>query len=399
MRDLALTPSATGGMIGVPRRTPLPPLTEEPLRLSRSAAIRLFAILVAPATLGAQPGSSAPAPRQLEFHFAYRPAAFEALREHIGQVTIVSPEPFIVDSAGNVTGELEPRVLELAKAHGVKVMPQIKNLDKKMGLFSKAVAHSVLTNEDVKRRVIRQMVEISQKYDLYGMQVDIEAIPASDRDALTRFYREAAEALHADGRKISIAVVHRAEESAGPSTYTQWMMEDWRGAFDLKALGEIGDFVKIMSYGQHTRRTPPGPSQGLPWLEQVVQHFLKYIPPEKLSLGLTMSGSRWHAVADPVNYPRLLGGTTSSGVTREAADSLIRAHGAMPLRWDDRQKVLIGHYENGGVFEWLVLDNDVRSLDAKLDLARKYKLRAVNMWVNGREDPGLWQRIRDFRYQ
>ena len=45
-----------------------------------------------------------------------------------------------------------------------------------------------------------------------------------------------------------------------------------------------------------------------------------------------------------------------------------------------------------------MLDNDVRSLDAKLDLVRKYKLRAINMWVNGQEDPGLWQRVKDFRY-
>lgn len=355
----------------------------------------LAALLSLPAASHAQQAGT----QGLEFHFAYRPAAFDALREHIGQVTILSPEPFIVDSAGNVTGELEPRVLELAKAHGVKIMPQIKNLDKRVGLFSRAVAHSIFNDEQVKKRVIDRMVEICRRYDLYGMQVDIEAIHVEDRDALTRFYREAADALHREGRKISIAVVHRAEESGGPTTYTQWMMEDWRGAFDLQALGEIGDYVKIMSYGQHTRRTPPGPSQGLPWLEQVVQHFLKYIPPEKLSLGITMSGSRWHARADTVNYPLLLAGTTSSGISREDAFALVEKLGARPLEWDDRQKVLIGYVENGGVFEWLVLDNDVRSLDAKLDLVRRYRLRAINMWVNGREVPELWQRVRDFRYE
>jgi spore germination protein YaaH len=111
-----------------------------------------------------------------------------------------------------------------------------------------------------------------------------------------------------------------------------------------------------------------------------------------------MSGSRWHARADTVNYPLLLAGTTSSGITPQAAQELVEKLGARPLQWDDRQKVLIGYVENGGVFEWIVIDNDLRSLDAKLDLVRKYRLRAINMWVNGREDPGLWQRVRDFRY-
>lgn len=337
------------------------------------------------------------AQQPLEFHFAYRPAAFDALRENIDRVSIVSPEPFIVDSTGAVTGELEPRLLELARAHGVRIMPQIKNLDRSLGLFSKEVVHVVLNDDAVRRRVIDAMVDICRRYDLYGMQVDLEAVHIDDRDALTRFYREAADALHADGRRISIAVVHRAEESAGPTSYTQWMMEDWRGAFDLDALGEIGDFVKIMSYGQHTRRTPPGPSQGLPWLEQVAEYFLQFIPPEKLSLGITMSGSRYHAIADPARF-HIIGRSWSTGITREDAHRLFETHEGMPLQWDDRQKVLFGYIENGGVFEWIFLDNDVRSLDAKLDLVRRYDLRAINMWVNGREDPALWDRVRDFRY-
>lgn len=337
------------------------------------------------------------AQQPLEFHFAYRPAAFDALRENIDRVSIVSPEPFIVDSTGAVTGELEPRLLELARAHGVRIMPQIKNLDRSLGLFSKEVAHVVLNDDAVRRRVIDAMVDICRRYDLYGMQVDLEAVHIDDRDALTRFYREAADALHADGRRISIAVVHRAEESAGPTSYTQWMMEDWRGAFDLEALGEIGDFVKIMSYGQHTRRTPPGPSQGLPWLEQVAEYFLQFIPPEKLSLGITMSGSRYHAIADPARF-HIIGRSWSTGITREDAHRLFETHEGMPLQWDDRQKVLFGYIENGGVFEWIFVDNDVRSLDAKLDLVRRHDLRAINMWVNGREDPALWDRVRDFRY-
>jgi spore germination protein len=340
-------------------------------------------------------GPPAEAQQPLEFHFAYRPPAFEALRANIERVSIVSPEPFIVDAQGHVTGELEPRLLELARTHGVRIMPQIKNVSG--GLFSQEVASAVVNDPVVRRRVIDAMVDICRRYDLYGMQVDLEAVHTRDRDALTRFYREAAEALHRDGRKISIAVVHRAEDSPGPTSYTQWMMEDWRGAYDLAALGEIGDFVKMMSYAQHTRRTPPGPSQGLPWLEQVTEYFLRHIPAEKLSLGITMAGSRYHAMADPERF-HIHARSWSTGITREDADRLFETHQGMPLQWDDRQKVLFGYIENGGVFEWIFLDNDVRSLDAKLDLVHRHNLRAINMWVSGREDPALWQRVRDFRY-
>jgi spore germination protein len=354
--------------------------------LRKPGLAALAAVLFSASPIQSQP---------LEFHFAYRPHAFEALRANVSHVTIVSPEPFIVNGSGVVEGELEPRLLELARQHNLKIMPQIKNVDRSLGLFSKEWAHSILNDQRARRRTIESMLEICRRYDLYGMQVDLEAVHIDDRDALTEFYRQAAEALHAEGYKISIAVVHRAEESAGPNSYTQWMMEDWRGAFDLAALGEIGDFVKIMSYGQHTRRTTPGPSQGLPWLEDVLKYFLQYIPAEKLSLGITMSGSRWFPTADPQLHP-IFGRAWSAGISLPEAQSLIAQHDGMPLWWDDRQKVLMGYIERGGVLEWFMIDNDIRSLDAKLDLVRRYNIPAINMWVDGREDPGLWERVANF---
>ena len=336
--------------------------------------------------------------QELEFHFAYRPSAFETFKKNIDRVTIVSPEPFIVDASGVVYGELEPKLVKLARERNVKIMPQIKNMDARQGLFNGDWVHGILNDKKVKERTIRGMVEICKRYGLYGVQIDFENVNVDDRDALTAFYKEAADALHKEGFKISIAAVHRSEESAGPNTYTKWMMEEWRGGYDLKALGEIGDFVKIMSYGQHTRRTTPRPSQGLPWLDQVLQYFVKYVPPEKLSLGITMSGALYHTVADTALYYQNAR-SWSRSVSLNEAESLIEQYGGQPLQWEDKQKVLYGYIERGGVFEWFMIDNDLRSLDAKLDLVKKYKIRAINLWVSGGENPGLWDRVKNFTYK
>ena len=356
---------------------------------------RIMLLLAAMSVLPCTPPSAQGQP-EMEVLFAYRPRAFDALKRNVDNVTIVAPEPFIVDAGGVVYGEIEPRLLALARAHNLKVMPQIKNLDPNGGLFSQAAVHHILNDEKTRKRVIEAMVRLCKEYGLWGMQVDFEDVHINDRDALTQFYREAAEALHSEGFAISICAVHRAEESAGPNTYTRWMMENWRGAYDLKALGEIGDFVKIMSYGQHTRRTTPGPSQGLPWLEEVVQYFLQSVPAEKLSLGLTMSGSRYFTVADTARYYQN-GRSWSGGVSVPEAASLLEQYGGEPLAWDDRQKVLFGYFERGGLYEWIFIDNDLRSLEAKLDLVRKYNLRGINSWFSGGEVDGAWEMIEGFR--
>lgn len=329
--------------------------------------------------------------KKMEVLFAYRPRAFETFAKHIDQISIVSPETY-VDENGVDTTRIQPELLKLAKEHNVKVMPQIKNRG-----FSQTVGHRILNDVEARNRTVKSMVDLCKQYGLWGMQVDFENIHISDKDALTEFYREAAAALHKEGFKISIAAVHRAEESAGPNTYTQWMMESWRGAYDLKALGEIGDFIKIMSYAQHTRRTTPGPSQGLPWVEQVLQYFLQFVPPEKLSLGITTSGSHYFTEADTAKY-FLNARSLSGGISNHAADSLIKLYRGDPLKWDDKQKVLYGYIERGGVFEWFFIDNDVRSFDAKLDLVRKYKLRGINNWFSGQDDQRIWDSIRGFRW-
>lgn len=357
---------------------------------------RALLILAVAACVVCLPGICFPQ-QDLEFHFAYRPSAFDAFSINIDRVTIVSPEPFIIDESGIIYGEIEPKLLELAKSHNVKIMPQVKNMDASKGLFSNEWVHGVLNDRNAGERAIKTMVELCKRYGLWGIQIDFENVHVNDREALTAFYQAAATALHKEGFKISIAVVHRAEESGGPTTYTQWMMKDWRAAYDLKALGEVGDFVKMMSYSQHTRRTTPGPSQGLPWLEQVIQYFVKYVPPEKLSLGITMGGAIFYTVADTALYYQNAR-SWSRGISLGEAQSLVRQYGAPPLQWDDTQKILYGYIDRGGVLEWFMIDNDLRSLDAKLALARKYRIRAINMWISGGEDPGLWARVRDFKY-
>ena len=351
-----------------------------------------FAVLAA-CTLLEAVTAQAQAPQQLEFQFNYRPAAFEALSRSIGNISLVVPEWFIVDGEGTVRGEVEPRVLELARAHGVPVMVQVKNLDREQGAFRADWAHDLLTDSAARARAIKRFLELSREHRLYGVQLELEGVHISDRDALSGFVREAAEALRREGYRLSVSAIHREEEGAGPNSYTAWMWEHWRGVYDLAALGEAADFVRAVVYAQHTRRTPPGPSQSLPWLERVMRHFVQAVPPEKLVLGMGMGASHWFTVADPAIY-HIGARSWSRSINGVDLQALLDAHQAPPLQWDERQKMAFSYIERAGVFEWVVSDNDVRAFDAKLDMARELGLRGVSMWVNGDEEPGMWTRFR-----
>lgn len=319
------------------------------------------------------------------FYYVDKQDSYESLVRNIDQITVLGPQSYTVDSLGLVWGSLDRRVLALAKAHNVKVMPLIVNEG-----FNQPALRRLLADTAARNRATQSMLELCRRHGFWGMQFDIENVNLQDRDLLTAWYREAASALHANGFKISIAVVHRTQDTPGETGYHRFLQESWRAGYDLKALGAIGDFVSLMTYDEHTRRTPPGPVAGLPWMRENAEYFLRFIPREKLSLGIPTYGDHWFTRWDPSIPERAR--SWSESVSWRWGSGLAERNGAT-LQWDSVQGVPFASYANGGVNEWVFLE-DVRSFRAKLELAKSLKLRGFSVWVLGPEDPAIWDLLR-----
>ena len=320
------------------------------------------------------------------FYYTDNESAWESLQANIGAISVIAPGGYSVDEDGIVWGEIDPRVIRLARERNVPVMPLIVNPG-----FDQEMLHRLLVNDAARARAVAWMLEECRRHGYWGIQFDFENVSIDDRDHLTRFYREMADALHAEGYKLSIAVVHRPDELPGPTRYHKWLYRNWRAGYDLKALGEIGDFISIMSYSQHTRRTPPGPQASVPWQEDVIAYFLEFVPKEKLSLGIPTGSQHWYTSQEDRIEPERAR-SYSENIDYRRAMGLAERYGAEIL-WSDEHQVPYTFYERGGTFEWIFFE-DARSFRAKLDLARKHDLRGFSVWVLGSEDPAIWDHLR-----
>lgn len=186
-------------------------------------------------------------------------------------------------------------------------------------------------------------------------------------------------------------MVHRPDEFAGPTQYHKWLFKNWRAGYDLKAMGEIGDFLSVMTYSQHTRRTPPGPQAALPWMDEVVRYYLQFVPAEKLSLGIPTGSQHWYTSQEDRITPEMAR-SCSAPVSHSRALGLLERYGARPS-WDEAQGVACGHFARGGTWEWVFLE-DARSFAAKLGLMDRHRLRGFSDWVLAPEDPALWEVLR-----
>lgn len=341
------------------------------------------------ATLALCGGCSALGPRrppvETLFYMTNSRASVEGFRQHADHISIVGPQVFAVEGDGIVRGEVDPEVLGLARTHGIQVMPLIHNPG-----FDQEMIHQLLNDSAARARTVASMVDLAAEHGFWGWQFDFENIHVSDRDRLTAFYRETAEAFRPRGLALSIAVVP-GQAMSDSTPFHAYMQANWRGSFDLPALAAIGDFISFMTYAQHGTATPPGPVAGLPWMRAMLDYALAAgVPPEKLSLGIPAYSGYWYPAHTEERGPHGAG----AEIHFDRAMDLIAAHGAT-LRWLPGEGVHYAFWPNAGTFEWIFLE-DRRSFERKVELFESYRgLRGVSVWVLGAEDPGIWEVVEE----
>jgi len=314
------------------------------------------------------------------FYLTDSPESFESFEKNAAAISVVCPQTFSVSKEGVISGSLDPRILTIARANKIQVVPLIVNKG-----FTSAILQALLSDPVARKRAIGMMLLYAREYRLAGWQFDMEGLNISLRDSFTSFFRQTADSLHRNNLQLSAALVHSVENVGGTTAYHDFLYENWRAGYDFKALAEAGDFISIMSYDEHTRRTTPGPVAGIHWVERIVQYLLQEgVPPARLSLGIPSYSDYWFT-----DYTEEKGGFSNARQIRfKEAQYLLGKYNAAPV-WNADAGCNYAVWDNDGVNEYVFIE-DARSLKLKLDLLAKYKLRGISVWALGREDPAFW---------
>jgi len=307
-----------------------------------------------------------------------------AFLAHADQISIVSPQVFVMDSNGIITGSVDPRVVATARDKRVKLIPLVMNPG-----FDQPSIHRVLNDPDARATALRSLAELCRVNRFDGIQFDFENFHVSDRDAFTAFTRMAVDSVHRAGCSLSAAVVPRMTDDPGPGSYDRWIHDNWRAGFDYKALADTLDFISYMTYAQHTGGSPPGPVAGYPWMLACLEYLLALgVPPEKISLGLAGYSDWWYPSYSEREGARLRG----SDISYARGMELLEAAGAKTT-WDRVQLAPFAMWESEGVFQHLWLE-DARAFMAKRELVLRRGLRGYSVWLLGSEDPAVWPALR-----
>ncbi|HET7632996.1 MAG TPA: glycosyl hydrolase family 18 protein [Gemmatimonadaceae bacterium] len=342
-------------------------------------SIRIYAALLGVALLATPAATRAQHPEALWYTTSSDSSTMHFVA-HAAQVDIVSPQVFQLSATGRITGHMDPRVVAEARAHKVKLMPLVMNPG-----FDQAAFHHVLTRPLAWRTAMRSLATLCRTQHLDGIQFDLENIHVRDRDRFTAFVREATDSVHRAGCALSAAVVPRASDQPGTNSYDKWIFENWRGAYDYKALADTLDFISYMTYAQHTGGSTPGPVAGYPWMEACLRYLLALgVPPNRISLGIPSYSDWWFPAYSEKDGARVRG----RDIPLARAESLLAAN-HVTATWDSVQHAERAEWTEQGVFRYLWIEN-ARAFMDKLALVSRYHLRGYSVWMLGTEDPALW---------
>ena len=375
-------------------------------------SVALLVGLMSPGALRAQ--TSAVSRHLLAYYVPYDATSWQSLQAHPEAIDTISAQWVTIDACGNLSSREDDTLKQFAHAHGLQVVPSLLTL-------SGWLNHRILGDPDVAANAIEQIVAYTVDEGYHGFDLDLEAVDASDREALSAFVAELASALHARDKQLLLAVPAKDRD----------VRVGWAGAYDYAALGAAADLITIMAYEYRGPFSGPGSVAPYAWVDRVLAYTTQTIPREKVLLGLAFYGYDWNTTsggARPLGYPQFAalaeqyGAPIEFDTESQSAAFSYEALGDVPPPLANmrpqathavrvRQAPACGEAppqappaptrppvpEPGTPQQHQVWVEDSGSVAARLSLAERYAIGGVATWRLGQEDPRVWDLFTQWR--
>ncbi|MEH7250146.1 glycosyl hydrolase family 18 protein [Neobacillus niacini] len=304
------------------------------------------------------------------------PGSQPTVNSHFSNLSIIAPFWYKLDDKrpgyliDSVTADHKKMVIQSAHEKHIKVYMVVHNLFYETVEKGKLVASNVLSNDRNRNIFIQNLRNEMNQFKYDGINIDMENLKLTDRDSFSLMIKELSDALHRDGKEVTVSVpANTGDSRANP----------WSPWFDYEKLGQYSDGLMIMTYDEHNPRTTPGSTASVDWTEATIQYALKQeVPPSKILLGIAGYGWDWDTTANKAVYSSY----------RQLMDQ--KKEYKAKVIWDTRSQTPHFSYVDKDQHNHQVWFENSHSLRFKLNLVEKYNLRGIGIWRLGLEDPMYW---------
>jgi len=267
----------------------------------------------------------------------------------------VSPFIYSLEADGEIALKIDGENSITDFREGTEVIPSISNE------FDGERVSVIINNTEETDKHISDVVELVNRNNFNGIELDYEYLIAEDKDEYSEFIRRLSQQLHDNSKKL-VVTLHPKTTDKG--TWHAAEAQDW------EELAKHADKLRVMAYDFSWEESNPGPISPYPWFKKVLIYSKKKIPKEKLVFGVGLYGYDW-----------VEGGTRAQDKTLVEVNGLIQKHkGELNYNNKDRSPSFIYKEQEGSHVVWY--ENEL-SLDSKVELLIKEGISNICIWRLG----------------
>ncbi|MCT4563235.1 MAG: glycosyl hydrolase family 18 protein [Maledivibacter sp.] len=290
-------------------------------------------------------------------------------------LNVISPTWIhLISPDGQLKHKISKNYIRWAKKRGYKVWALFSNS------FDPKLTDEFLNNTTARERVIGDLIKLIKDNNMDGINIDFENVYLKDKELLVQFIREMTPIFHENNLVVSIDVT-----VIGGS-------DNWSRFLDRKALGEVVDYMAVMTYDEHWASSPvSGSVASLGWVDKSIERILEEVPAEKILLGLPFYTRIW--TETPSNSKANKVNVKSKAISMNTARNILEKDNVIKL-WDENAgQYYVVYSEGNKVYKiWM---EDSKSIKLKTDIVNKYNLAGVAAWRRGFETEDIWTTINE----
>ena len=289
----------------------------------------------------------------------------EKLADAKGLTTISPTWFFIRDNEGNIQSIATQSYVDYCHQNGVEVWGLVENMTYGNDIDITSILNKTSSRQNLATQLIAQAIQ----FDLDGINVDIEALPAAAGEGFIEFIRELSIMCRRNNIILSV-------DNYVPMAYNQ--------NYNRKEQGIVADYVIIMGYDEHYAGSEEaGSVASIGYVRNGIEKTLEEVPAEKVINAVPFYTRLWHID----NNDNL----TSSALGMNAAAKTLKNHNITP-EWDEETAQYYGEFNTADGFYQVWLEEET-SIEEKAKLMKEYSLAGIASWRLGYEKDEIWDVI------
>lgn len=268
-----------------------------------------------------------------------------------------------------------------AKKNNTKVIIAFK-------MFDNENIDNLISNSESTKRFTKYAISILKKYDLDGINLDLEYFTDSDFPTIrymTNFLQYVSTALKNENPKYLLTVDVNATVILSDKAY------------DMVKMGELADQIIVMAYDYHNPSSlfagPVSPIDGElneHSIKESINSLVGRVSMDKVILALPFYGYEWETTSR-ANKSSIV---PNSGAlaTYKRVKELLDNRDDVVKHWDEKAQSPWLVYQQSGAIKQIYYE-DEESIKAKMDYVKENNLGGIAIWALGYE--GKYQDIWD----